>query len=81
MKKIEDQELEKIKSFEQKIISVKQELGNIEINKDLLKNAFTTVMQEYDNLRKELEEKYGKVNINISDGSYEEIEKNEQSNE
>ena len=80
MKKIEDQELEKIKSFEQKIISVKQELGNIEINKDLLKNAFTTVMQEYDNLRKELEEKYGKVNINISDGSYEEIERNEQSN-
>jgi|TARA_A100000171_G_C2125245_1_gene143117 predicted nuclease with TOPRIM domain len=80
MNKIENQELEKIKSFEQKIISVKQELGNIEINKDLLKNAFTTVMQEYDNLRKELEEKYGKVNINISDGSYEEIEKNEQSN-
>ena len=80
MNKIEDQELEKVKSFEQKIISVKQELGNIEINKDLLKNAFTTVMQEYDNLRKELEEKYGKVNINISDGSYEEIEKNEQSN-
>jgi|TARA_R100000329_G_scaffold42607_4_gene39655 hypothetical protein len=80
MKKIEDQELEKIKSFEQKIISVKQELGNIEINKDLLKNAFTTVMQEYDNLRKELEEKYGKVNINISDGSYEEIKKDEQSN-
>ena len=80
MKKIEDKELEKIKAFEQKILSVKQELGNIEINKDLLKNAFTTVMQEYDNLRKELEEKYGKVNINISDGSYEEIEKNEQSN-
>jgi predicted nuclease with TOPRIM domain len=80
MKKIEDQELEKIKSFEQKIISVKQELGNIEINKDLLKNAFTTVMQEYDNLRKELEEKYGKVNINISDGSYEEIKKDDQSN-
>ena len=78
MNKIEDQELDKIKSFEQKIISVKQELGNIEINKDLLKNAFTTVMQEYDNLRKELEEKYGKVNINISDGSYEEIEKNEE---
>ena len=80
MKKIEDQELEEIKSFEQKIISVKQELGNIEINKDLLKNAFTTVMQEYDNLRKELEEKYGKVNINISDGSYEEIKNDEQSN-
>ena len=37
-------------------------------------------MQEYDNLRKELEEKYGKVNINISDGSYEEIKKDEQSN-
>ena len=80
MKKIEDQELEKVKSFEQKIISVKQELGNIEINKELLYNAFTTVMQEYDNLRKELEEKYGKVNINISDGSYEEIKKDEQSN-
>ena len=80
MNKIEDQELEKVKSFDQKIISVKQELGDIEINKDLLKNAFTTVMQEYDNLRKELEEKYGKVNINISDGSYEEIKKDEQSN-
>ena len=80
MKKIEDKELEKIKAFEQKIISVKQELGNIEINKDLLKNAFTTVMQEYDNLRKELEEKYGKVNINISHGSYEEIKNDEQSN-
>ena len=73
MKKIEDQELEKIKSFEQKIISVKQELGNIEINKDLLKNAFTTVMQEYDNLRKELEEKYGKVSVNLTDGTITEI--------
>ena len=36
--------------------------------------------KDFNKEMKKLEAKYGKVNINISDGSYEEIEKNEQSN-
>jgi len=76
--KIEEKELEQIKSYEQRLTSIKLELGQIEINKDLLKSGFTTLLEEYNNLRKELEDKYGKVNINVSDGSFEEIKENEQ---
>ena len=57
--------------------SIKLELGSIQLNTHILKNTYTTVMQEYNNLRKELEEKYGKVSINVSDGSYEEIKEDE----
>jgi|9_EtaG_2_1085328.scaffolds.fasta_scaffold12232_4 hypothetical protein len=79
-KKIEEQELKKIQNYEQQMTSIKLELGSIQLNTHILKNTYTTVMQEYNNLRKELEEKYGKVSINVSDGSYEEIKEDEPSN-
>ncbi len=79
-KKIEEQELKKIQNYEQQMTSIKLELGSIQLNTHILKNTYTTIMQEYNNLRKELEEKYGKVSINVSDGSYEEIKEDEPSN-
>tara|TARA_Y100001938_G_C7783231_1_gene278939 strand:- start:238 stop:486 length:249 start_codon:yes stop_codon:yes gene_type:complete len=79
-KKIDEQELKKIQNYEQQMTSIKLELGSIQLNTHILKNTYTTVMQEYNNLRKELEEKYGKVSINVSDGSYEEIKEDEPSN-
>ena len=79
-KKIEEQELKKGQNFEQQMTSIKMELGSIQLNTHILKNTYTTLMQEYNSLRKELEDKYGKVQINISDGSYEEIKENEPSN-
>ena len=78
--KIEEQELKKIQNYEQQMTSIKLELGSIQLNTHILKNTYTTIMQEYNNLRKELEEKYGKVSINVSDGSYEEIKEDEPSN-
>ena len=80
IKKIEEQELKKIQNYEQQMTSIKLELGSIQLNTHILKNTYTTIMQEYNNLRKELEEKYGKVSINVSDGSYEEIKEDERSN-
>tara|TARA_B100001094_G_C17825023_1_gene620417 strand:+ start:271 stop:519 length:249 start_codon:yes stop_codon:yes gene_type:complete len=80
IKKIEEQELKKIQNYEQQMTSIKLELGSIQLNTHILKNTYTTIMQEYNNLRKELEEKYGKVSINVSDGSYEEIKEDEPSN-
>jgi|TARA_R100001510_G_scaffold55582_1_gene59731 septation ring formation regulator EzrA len=79
-KKIEEQELKKVQNYEQQMTSIKMELGSIQLNTHILKNTYTTLMQEYNSLRKELEDKYGKVQINISDGSYEEIKENEPSN-
>ena len=79
-KKIDEQELKKIQNYEQQMTSIKLELGSIQLNTHILKNTYTTVMQEYNNLREELEEKSGKVSINVSDGSYEEIKEDEPSN-
>jgi len=42
-------------------------------------NENIELQQDFDKYMKKLEEKYGKVNINLNDGSIQEIEENEQS--
>jgi len=43
-----------------------------------LVNENIELQQDFDKYMKKLEEKYGKVNINLNDGSIQEIEENEQ---
>ena len=86
-KKLEKSELEYIKdSFDSKTknyIAIGQKYEQREIllaQANKLVNENIELQSDFDKNMKKLEEKYGKVNIDLNDGSIKEIEKNEQSN-
>ena len=85
-KKLEQSELEYIKelldSKTKNYMAIGQKYEQREIllaqaNKLVSENV--ELQSDFDKNMKKLEEKYGKVNINLEDGSIQEIEKNEQS--
>ena len=57
-----------------------KELGTLQIQTHSLNHLYSEVMEKQDKSKKELEETYGKVNINLQDGSFELIEENEEQN-
>jgi len=71
--KITDKELETIKAQQGKIQTVVYDLGALEAKKFEISVALKDFSDELNKTKKELEEKYGQVNINLQDGSYEEI--------
>ena len=71
--KITDKELETIKEQQQKIQTVVYDLGALEAKKFEISGALKDFNDALNETKKELEEKYGQVNINLQDGSYEEI--------
>jgi len=71
--KITDKELETIKEQQQKIQTVVYDLGALEDKKFEISAALKEFNDALNETKKELEEKYGQVNINLQDGSYEEI--------
>jgi len=74
--KIEEQELTKVKEQTGKIQQCVLDLGSLEIMQ-----AYAEFLKELDVTKKELEEKYGQVNINLTDGSYEEVKEEEKTEE
>ena len=72
--KIEEQELTTVKEQQGKIQQVVMDLGSLELRKSEILGAYSEFAKELDVTKKELEEKYGQVNINLQDGSYEKIE-------
>ena len=79
--KIEEQELTTVKEQQGKIQQVVMDLGALELRKAEVLGAYSEFAKELDVTKKELEEKYGQVNINLQDGSYEEIKEEEKSEE
>jgi len=77
MNKITESELESLNEVQKKFAAIRHDLGNMVIRKQELLNAHDIVVKENNNLVKELEDKYGKVNINLEDGFYKEIVENE----
>ena len=71
--KLEEKELETLKDQETKKNAILRDLGILAVQKQALVNAFATIQSEQEATKKELEEKYGKVSVNLEDGSYEEI--------
>ena len=78
MSKITKEQLEKLNELEQKIAAIKHDIGQLELQKHGLLHAFVNVQEESNKLKKELEDEYGKININLKDGTYEKIKENEQ---
>ena len=71
--KITKKELEAVKEQQKKIQTVVYDLGSLEARKFEISGALKDFTEALNATKKELEEKYGQVNINLEDGSYEEI--------
>jgi hypothetical protein len=73
MSKITKEELEKLQESQKKYAAIKHDLGQLEVQKHGLLHLWAGIQEEENKFKQELEEKYGKININLEDGSYEEI--------
>ena len=68
---------EELKSLQEKVgiqQNLQSQVGQLELQKFFLLNSAAKNQQDLSEEQKKLEEEYGKVNINLQDGSYEEIE-------
>ena len=77
MKKIKKEQLEKIKTQQNKTSELVSQIGLLESQKHALLYEIAKVNMEMDEFKNELEKEYGQVNINLEDGSYSDIEKKE----
>ena len=75
--KLSEKELKSIQENVSKLNQVHIELGRLENQKHKILHQINEIESMFDELQKELEEKYGKVNINIETGEFEEIKENE----
>jgi hypothetical protein len=72
---------EELKSLQEKVgiqQNLQSQVGQLELQKFFLTNSAAKIQQDLLEEQKKLEEEYGKVNINLQDGSYEEIEEKEE---
>ena len=67
--KIKDEELVKLQALVNQISQAQMELGQVESRKFDLIAAIPAFRKELETFQKELEEEYGKVTINVQDGT------------
>ena len=75
--KIKDEQLAKLQGLVNQINQLQMELGQVESRKYDVIAAIPTVRKELTEFQNELEKEYGKVSINLADGTYEKIEDKE----
>ena len=75
VKKIKDEQLEKIVKQSKKQNEMLRTIGVLETQKQSVLVQLAENNKGLDEIKKELEEEYGQVNINLEDGSYTDIEK------
>lgn len=72
--KIEKKELDLIIDQQTEINNTLKQIGFLETEKDRLVSMYMSLLRDSNETKKSLEEKYGAVNIDLSDGSYKPIE-------
>lgn len=85
MKKVESKEVSKITDEQLEVITKHQKdlnkaltnIGFLETQKHSLLHDYAGIVDDIEKYKKELEDVYGAININIEDGTYTEIEKEE----
>ncbi len=85
MKKVESKEVSKITDEQLEVITKHQKdlnksltnIGFLETQKHSLLHEYAGIVDDVEKYKKELEDVYGAININIEDGTYTEIEKEE----
>jgi nucleoside-triphosphatase THEP1 len=73
MSKITEQELATLTDQESKKLQIIQEVGSVEARKHQLLHILEQILSEQEKTKIGLEDKYGKINIDLKDGSFTEI--------
>jgi predicted nucleic acid-binding Zn-ribbon protein len=73
-KKIKKEQLEKIVSQQKELNTLLTNIGVLETQKHSLLHQVAEVNKDVEEFKTVLESEYGAININLEDGSYEEIE-------
>jgi len=79
MSKIKKEELKNLQEQTGKLNAIKHDLGLLQTQTHSLNHMYVELMVEQDKSKKELEESYGKINIDLKDGSYKEIKEEKKS--
>jgi len=77
MSKVKKEHLDKIKEQQENLQKLVGNIGAIESQKHAMLHELAITNAEVEDFKKELEKEYGKININLEDGSYTEIEAEE----
>ena len=77
-KVIQADQLEIIKEHQVKLNKALTNIGFLETQKHSLLHDYAGIVDDIEKYKVELEEEYGAININIEDGSYTIIEKEEE---
>lgn len=78
MSKITEEELAQLKEQEQKKTQVFTETGILEARKHQLLKFLDGILEEQEKTKTALEDKYGKINVDLKDGSYTPIPETEE---
>ena len=73
MSKISKEELKDLQEQQGKLNAIKHDLGLLQTQQHSLLHMYAEEIAKQEEAKKKLEESYGKINIDLKDGSYEEI--------
>jgi len=73
-KSITKEELEKVTDLQTELQSYLANIGVLEVQKAKAIFQVNMLEKDMDEMKKSIEENYGPININLTDGTYEEIE-------
>ena len=74
MLKITEEQLKSIKESQGKINAILAEIGFLETKKVEFIGAHFEAVKVLENIKSELKEEYGDINVNLNDGTFEKIE-------
>ena len=74
IKKITEEQLEKVNKQQTELSELLRSLGVLDVQKHNIHQKINDISKVVEETKQELEEQYGKVNINLSDGTYSKIE-------
>jgi hypothetical protein len=69
VEKLTSEELKILVDVQQKINNITLNLGNAELAKQAMFVHYNEIKAEWDVIAKSMEDKYGQVNVNLSDGT------------
>tara|TARA_R110000772_G_scaffold212386_1_gene322921 strand:- start:59 stop:322 length:264 start_codon:yes stop_codon:yes gene_type:complete len=72
---ITEEQLKLLQEQQSKLNEMLRTVGVLEVQKSNVSKEIEVLSKEIDSTKKELEEEYGQININLQDGSYTDIEK------
>ena len=75
--KITEDQLNKIHDFQKEIRTLLVDVGVKEAEKHATLHRLAEINKDQEEFKKELEDQYGSININLEDGTYEVIKENE----